>query len=62
VLLIGCTLLQRRLLASQLHGINSTDPSTFALASLLLVAALAACLAPALRATRIGFATALRSD
>lgn len=52
-----------RLLGSLLYQVSSADPLTFCLASLgALLAAAAACIVPALRATRISPMTALRSD
>ncbi len=50
-------------LAHLVWGVRPTDPTTFAAAALLLMAgALAACLLPALKATRVDPVTALRSD
>jgi putative ABC transport system permease protein len=52
-----------RLIASQLWGIQPTDPATFTGVSLLLVAvALLACLVPARRAIRIDPTEALRTE
>ena len=52
-----------RLLSSQLFSVGATDPATFALVSALLVAiALLATLVPALRATRVDPAVALRDE
>ena len=52
-----------RFLASQLFGVGATDPSTFALVSILLVGvALLASLLPALRATRVDPVVALRDE
>ncbi|MBI1752579.1 MAG: ABC transporter permease [Acidobacteria bacterium] len=52
-----------RFLASQMVGLGTLDPVTgLAVASLLCVVALLACLAPALRAARIDPAIALRAE
>jgi putative ABC transport system permease protein len=52
-----------RLLASQLFGVNPTDPLTFTLVALILAAvALVATLVPALRATRVDPLVALRQE
>ena len=51
-----------RIIESQLHGVGSWDPITYATASLaFVVIALAASLLPAVRATRVDPADALRS-
>jgi ABC-type antimicrobial peptide transport system permease subunit len=52
-----------RIFAGTLYGVSRFDPGVFALAALTLVAAsVLACSVPALRATRIDAATALRRD
>jgi predicted permease len=52
-----------RLLQTLLFGVDAGDPRTFALVSVvLLVAAIAGCLAPACRAMRVDPAVALRSE
>ena len=57
------SLLLTRLLSSLLFGISTVDPATnIAVASLLLISALASCCFPALRALRTDPAAAVRSD
>lgn len=57
------TVLLRHLIAGYLYEVSSTDPLTFALAALaLLAAAFAACLVPASRAAGVSPAEALRKE
>ena len=63
VLGIAAAVAAGRLVASQLFGVGPRDPLTLALAALVLVSvAVATALLPALRATRIDPAVALRAD
>jgi predicted permease len=60
---VGLSLAFSRFLSSLLYQVSANDPLTFALASLVgLAAAAAACLLPALRATRVSPMVALRAD
>ncbi len=60
--LAGAMLLSRTL-ASFLFGVTTTDPTTFAVVSLvLLIVAVVACYFPARRAARLDPATTLRSE
>jgi putative ABC transport system permease protein len=64
---IACGLLgalaATRVMSRLLYGVSATDPTTFAvLAGILLLVALAACLVPAIRATRVHPVLALRSE
>ncbi len=53
----------RRLIESQLYGVSPLDPAVLAtVAALLAAVALAACLVPARRATRVDPVTALRQE
>lgn len=59
---IGGAMLATRTMTSLLHGVDALDPWTFAAApALLLMVALAACLVPAIRATRIDPIRAIRN-
>jgi putative ABC transport system permease protein len=63
--LIGlvATVLSTKLLAGFLYGVSQIDPLTFSLVPLLLIlAALAACLTPSWKASRIAPMTALRHE
>ena len=58
----GASLGFARVLASELHGVTTTDPFTYIVAGLVLLAvALAACWLPARRATRVDPLVALRT-
>ena len=60
---IAGALLLGRFLQSLLFGVGATDPATFAMVSIvLLVVAVAACLIPARRVTRVDPLVALRSE
>ena len=60
---LAASLALSRVMAGYVYGIKSTDPLTFAVASLLLMlAALAACYVPARRAMRVEPMRALRTE
>jgi predicted permease len=60
---VGCALLVTHLLAGFLFGVNTADPLTFLLVSLLLCAvAFAACYLPARKATKVHPSIALRHE
>jgi putative ABC transport system permease protein len=60
---ILASLASNRLLQSQLFSVSSTDPATYAVTSIVLIAvAMLACLIPARRAMRVDPAVALRHD
>ncbi len=60
---VGGALASGRVLASSLYGVGPLDPKTYvAVVATVLAIAVAACLAPALRAMRVDPLTSMRSD
>jgi predicted permease len=60
---LGTAALGTRVMASQLHDVKPLDPLTFsAVAGILIVVSIGACLIPALRAVRVSPTRALRAE
>ena len=60
---LGLTLAGKRVLEGMLFGVESTDPATYlGVSALLAVVAFLACLAPAIRATRLDPVRTLRAE
>jgi ABC-type antimicrobial peptide transport system permease subunit len=60
---VVASLVFTRLLETQLWGVSATDPATFAVITVLLIAvSSAACFVPARRAMRVDVTEALRTD
>ena len=60
---LGAAALGTRLMASQLHDVKPLDPLTFsAVAVILIVVSIGACLIPAMRAVRVSPTRALRAE